>query len=443
MPRRPFRALTARRLTSTVAVVPSISDDQKVLVRPLRTPAVLIVTVLALDACAAGAPSPAVPASPVAGHAAEAPSLFAANADASGGEKQRVPKTERRHKPDTTSSKPSSGSDSDDSGLSCSFDCLDAFFSSLVSSPKPPPNPALEAGVQGWAIGERGVIHASAASDSVWLWDGPGGADVDRAQAGRLANGTSVIVLASHAMGTGSWLRVRPVDQAEPVGWIADTWLIAEPPPESTPGPVPSAPRRPPTWGVMLALGGGGVGPADLNVEYSDGAVRIEAQYLRFLPKHWQTGAGVGWRDFDGQPRTDYAYPGLPTFDEPSNSKLQILDIGLRAGTRTGRGPGFRFWWLLGPTLFHVHESADIRVIDSGTGFQVDERREQLSRWAAGGDVRLGIGWLLNKPVEIGLVTDFYMMAWKGHHELSLTTDFTGDQIHGFDVALEVTWPAR
>jgi hypothetical protein len=395
-----------------------------------------MVTLLALDACAAGAPSPAVPASPVAGHAAAASSLFAANADASGDEKQRVPKSEPRHKPDTPSS-PSS--DSDDSGLSCSFDCLDAFFSSLFSSPKPPPKSALQAGAEGWAIGGRGVIHSSAESDSVWLWDGPGGADVDRAQAGRLANGTSVIVLESHAIGTASWLRVRPADGAEPVGWVADTWLIAEPLPE----PVPPAPERPATWGVMLALGGGGVGPADLNIEYGEGGLRVEAQYMRFLPKHWQTGAGVGWRDFNGQPRSNYIYSNSTTVDEPSNSKLQMLDIGLRAGTRTGRGPGLRFWWLLGPTVFHVQESADIRVVESGTGVQVGERREQLSRWAAGGDLRLGIGWRYHKPFEVGLVTDFYMMAWKGHRELSLTTDFTGDQIHGFDVAFEITLPAR
>jgi hypothetical protein len=90
-----------------------------------------------------------------------------------------------------------------------------------------------------------------------------------------------------------------------------------------------------------------------------------------------------------------------------------------------------------------VQESADIRVVESGTGAQVGERREQLSRWAAGGDLRLGIGWRYNKPFEVGLVTDFYMMAWKGHRELSLTTDFTGDQIHGFDVAFEITLPAR
>jgi hypothetical protein len=379
---------------------------------------------------------------------------------ASGDEKKPVPKsqTPTRTKPaqpkstPATSSPPDNDNDNnDESDASCLFDCLGAFFGSLFHSTAPPPPPALagtesalraEAGA--WAVGESGRLYAASTTDSIPLWDGPGGPDDGRAVVGVLPDAIPVIVVETHSMATGLWLRVRPMDGVEPIGWVPAAALgsLTQPPP-----PQPAAetkPRRKPTWGLMFAAGGGGVGPSPLNVEYSGGMFRAETQYMRYLPQHWQSGAGVGWRQSHGQPRVDYAYTGSTLVDVPSDSHLQIFDVGVRAGVRHGGGRSFRFSWLLGPALYHVHEDAEIAVVESTTGFQVGNRHEHLNRWAGGGDVRLSFGWLTKEGMEIGLVTDGYMMAWTGQHDLSLTTDFLEKEpIYGFDVAVSISIPSR
>ena len=216
--------------------------------------------------------------------------------------------------------------------------------------------------------------------------------------------------------------------------------LLTEPLP-----PEPASPRRKPTWGVMAALGGGGVGPSPLNVEYQEGALRVEAQYMRYLPKHWQSGAGVGWRQTTGQPLVDYAYSGCDPRGCPERlAPPDLRHLAYARACATAAAKSFRFSWLLGPAAYHVHEQAEISVVESTTGFQVANRHEHLNRWAGGGDVRLSFGWLTKEGIEIGLVTDGYMMAWTGQHELSLTTDFLGKEtIHGFDVAVSITIPSR
>src|SRR5262245_32849456 len=336
------------------------------------------------------------------------------SAPASAADKQRVPKPTEpkpRYKPDPPaggSQKDDSGS-SDEGGSSCLADCLGSFFSSLFSSTTPPPAPVALAP---WAIGQPGRLLAATEADSVWLWDGPGGADREREIVGRLPSGTPMIVLETHELQTGTWLRVRPADRDEPTGWIAATSLTSPPP--AAP-PSPTAARRPPTWGMMLTVGGGGPGPADLDQEYADGGFRAELQYLRFLPRNWQSGAGVGWRNFAGHPQFGYASAGSPLVDVPSDSRLRIVDIGIRAGTRHGRDTGFQFSWLLGPTLFHVHEHAEVHVLDSSTLAQVDQYRDQLDRWAGGGDLRFNFGYLSSAGLETGLLVDGYIMAWTGH----------------------------
>src|SRR5262245_18827287 len=170
--------------------------------RPPRTPVVLIVVALAL--CAAKA-DPAI-----------------------GADKQRVakPDKETRYKPDSTSrgSVQTQGQGDDESNLSCFFDCLGSFFSGLSSSASPPPSQHAE--LVPWSTGQHGNLQAATTADSVWLWDGPGGADQDLAQVGRLPSGTSMIVLETYSMPTGTWLRVRPADQPEPTGWISASLLF-------------------------------------------------------------------------------------------------------------------------------------------------------------------------------------------------------------------------
>jgi hypothetical protein len=372
-------------------------------------------------------------------------------------EKERVPKppSETRHKPAPQQPAPQAKPVEEDesSASSCMGDCIGSFFGSLFSSASPPPPPqpvsTLREESAGWLVGEMGWLRSAQT-----LWDRPG--DVGgRIEAGGLPFHARIVVVETHATSGGMWLRVRPIDGVEPVGWIPASAVSVESPapspieppmtapPMTTPAPGPQppspSPRERPTWGVQLALGGGGTGPAELNTEYQSGMFRAEAQYLRFLPKQWQSGAGLGWRYGEGSPQV--LYRTSTVVEEPANSKLWMLDIGARGGQRYTDRSGFRFDWLLGPALYYVHERADVTSYDRSTMALLGTNVESLGRWAGGGDLRLGFGWLLGAG-EIGLVIDGYAMGWKGHNEKALSTDFVQSPIHGFDALLTFTFPA-
>src|SRR5262249_11890522 len=145
-------------------------------------------------------------------------------------------------------------------------------------------------------------------------------------------------VVETHSMSTGFWTRVRPFDGIEPNGWIP-SWILAQHP---APKPAPPRPPRPdPRWGLRLLFAGGGLGPTDLNVEYSDGGIRADVQYMRLMNYQWMSGFGFSYRDFDGHPPT--AYSSGTRLDDPQESKLQTYEIGTRVGQRYGDRSGFRF----------------------------------------------------------------------------------------------------
>jgi len=424
--------------------------------RPLWLPSRRVAFFFLLPAFAmlvAGRPSFANPSPPAAATAARAEATPRAPRPATDGllaaddeEKERISKPKKeepRHKPEQE--KPRSehrGHQDEDDSSDCFGSCLGSFFGSLFSSTTPPPPPApvsaLREEAMTWVVGERAWLRATAPFESVALWEQPEADKEEGTEAGRLPHGAAVVVAETYATAGGMWLRVRPMDGVEPVGWIpAGSASTAPPPPPMRPKP----PRRPPTWGVQVALGGGGGGPSELNVEYREGTFRVEAQYLRFLPKQWQSGAGVGFRQSAGNPQVLYLTP--TTIDEPSDSRLWMLDIGARGGQRYGDRSGFRFGWLLGPALYYVHENANVKTFDRSTMALIGTGVERLGRWAGGGDVRFGFGWMAGEEgVEVSLVADAYMMGWKGHKNRSLSSDFVRVPIHGFDVAVAVTFPA-
>jgi hypothetical protein len=352
-------------------------------------------------------------------------------------QKERVPKppSETRHKPSEKPAPKVTVDEDESTSSSCIGDCLGGFFGSLFSSAGPPSPPApvsaLREEAWGWVVGDRAWLRAPQT-----LWDRPGGDPEERVEAGNLPHGAPVVVVESYASAAGMWLRVRPMDGVEPSGWIPASAASAEPPPPPS-GPKP--PRERPTWGLQFAFGGGGVGPAELNTEYQSGVFRAESQYLRFLPKQWQSGAGLGWRYAEGNPPV--LYQTATIVEEPTNSKLWMLDIGIRGGQRYTDGSGFRFDWLLGPALYYVHERADVRTFDRSTMTLIGTSVASLGRWAGGGDLRLGFGWRTGTG-EIGLVVNGYAMGWKGHDQKPLSTDFVQSPIHGVDVSIAFTFPA-
>lgn len=361
-------------------------------------------------------------------------------------EKKRVPKpkkAEPRYKPTppgTPAKQEPKDDDSSDCASDCFSDCASSFFESLLfrsksgTAPAFAPESAAQGEARSWVVDDRVWLRGMALLDSVVLWTDPGGAEYDAVVAGRLRKGAAVVVVGTHVTQSGRWLRVRPADGVDPVGWVAENAAVGTPPPTSS---RPREPHRPGGWGVQVVAGGCAVGPADLNVEYSEGGFRGEAQYLRFMPKQWVSAAGFGVRGLAGQPRVNYLTP--TTFDEPTGSRLLVFDLGVRAGQSYGNRFGFRFSWLAGPSLYSIGESANITMRDPVSQALLGTRVERLRRWSGGGELRLAFGKVINERFEAALQATGYMVGWEGGKQKSLTSDFVRHPIHGFDVALAVT----
>jgi hypothetical protein len=189
-----------------------------------------------------------------------------------------------------------------------------------------------------------------------------------------------------------------------------------------------------------VLLGYGGLGPSDLDVEYGNGGWHGDLQYLR-LDRQWISGFGFGYRDFYGHP--PQAYLSGTTLDDPQDSRLQTYEIGARAGQHYGDRSGFRFDWMLGPTLAYVHEHGNLHVftvVPPGTLVPTGSRDDDLGRWAGGGEFRLNFAWRYNDDTDFGLHAGAFVYAWDGHEQHSLATDFVHGNIHGWDVGLSCSF---
>jgi hypothetical protein len=319
------------------------------------------------------------------------------------------------------------------------------FIGAILSSPSPPPAPtpatAFASEASRWSVGSEAWIVAPAAMDSVALWEAPvDPAHPDTLEVGALPHGLHVVVVETHAMASGFWTRVQPFEGAEPSGWVP-SWILA-----NGPAPKPGAPRPPkpdPRWRMRGLLAYGGLGPADLDVEYRGGGVHIDAQYMRLMNYQWISGFGFGYREIHGSPKQ--AYLSGTTLEDPHDSRLQTYEIGARAGQRYGDRTGFRFDWMLGPTLAYVHENTNLlvyEVIPPDTFVPVGPAGDHLGRWAGGGELRTNFAWPLPGGAgapEVGLHLGAFMFAWEGHEQHSLATDFVHGNIHGWDIGLSIT----
>jgi len=367
------------------------------------------------------------------------PSLLAATANAKEKVAKPPPAPPSKSKPD-----PSTGDhrEDEDEGGSGFFHFLGAILQSPTPPPAATPATAFASEASRWSVGSEAWIVAPAEMDSVALWEAPGDpAHPDTLEVGALPHGTHVVVVETHAMASGFWTRVRPFEGVEPNGWIP-SWILSK-----APAPRPGAPSPPepdPRWGLRLLFAYGGLGPADLDVEYSKGGVRLEAQYLRLMNDQWISGFGLGYREIYGDPQQ--AYQSGTTLEDPHDSRFQTYEIGMRAGQRYGDRSGFRFDWMLGPTLAYVHENTNLlvyTVVPPSTLVLVGPAGDRLGRWAGGGEFRANFGWMLpgaEWSPEVGLQLSAFMFAWEGHEQHSLATDFVHSNIHGWDIGLSVTF---
>jgi len=400
----------------------SVLSDEAALAAPI--PPSFQVSFPRLLATKAGAP-----------RAAKTPRLAA-------GDKQQVPKPPP---PKTKEGRASTDQPANNDDSSSNWDCIGSCFEfgdALASAPTGPPAStpatAFASEASQWSVGSEAWIVAPAAMDSVALWDAPGDPDHPNVEVGTLPHGTHVVVVETHAMATGFWTRVRPFDGIEPNGWIP-SWLLAD-----QPAPKPGAPQPPepdPRFGLRLLLAYGGLGPSNLDIEYSKGGAHVDLQYMRLMNYQWVSGFGFGYRELYGDPQV--AYLSGTTLDDPHDSRLQTYEIGARAGQRYGDRSGFRFDWMLGPTLAYVHENTNLlvyTVAPTGALTLVGPAGDHLGRWAGGGEFRANFGWNVtggkSGVLELGLHLGAFMFAWEGHEEHSLATDFVHSNIHGWDIGL-------
>jgi hypothetical protein len=392
-------------------------------------------------------------------------------------DKQRVPKPkdEPRHKPAPTDSKKSGDDDSSDNGGmlgdcigECIGNCISNMFDSIFFPPKPAPAPeqALAPEPRAWVVDDHGWLRAMVPGDSVVLWRDPVAADHPEVEAGRLPDGAEVVVVDRHVLPDGIELRVSPADGVEPAGWIASAALSAaprgatapgnarEPAPLGTTAPAPPRPSyrdlhplgREPRWALQVVPSLGLFGKRELAEEYDvngDGQAAFEAHYLEFQPRLWlQWGVGVGFREGWGAPGVSYLTASRS--DEPNTSRWRVLDFDLLVGQRWRDWKGGRLSWSVGPALFHVRETADLRSFanDSTHAF-LGAHEEKLLRWAGGATMRLGAGWQVLPWLEVGVQAGGYVMAWTGRHEKSLTGDFVRGPVDGLDLGLALTYTHR
>jgi hypothetical protein len=439
-------------------------------------------------------------------------------------EKQRVPKPppeQPRTKPDHPAKGSSSNdkSDGDDSGVSsfldcfgsCLESCVDGTFEALMTEifkphrrapaladstfvrTTPAPADSFAApfadttGAPGfarivpsyqprvWARFDVGFLRASLPGDSVVLRRAPFDPESLLLEAGRLPNGTRVLVTQARTGAGGAMLEVSPVDTQGLSGWVqaksvreAPHWtapaaaavqlatvsdsaaddatrtdsLAASPGGEAPALPVSSreramARRAGERWAIVLAGGIARIENPALAQEYSSAGLACEAEYLQLLPRACGLGAGIGYQEQRGTPVVEYV--GATMIDQPEHSRFRLTYGTLEFGQRHAWREGLRLGYFAGPVVGYVSEDATVRVLDAGTRQPLGTRHESLGRWAGGGGATTWIGVALPAPLELGLRIRAFGLAWAGRHEKSLTSDYTDEGLFHIDAAITLT----
>ena len=324
-----------------------------------------------------------------------------------------------------------------------------------------------------WSRLDVGYLWTQFPEDSVVLRRSPSDPDSILMEAGRLPADERVLVMSVRTTGGGTMVEIRPVDRSGPAGWVHEKSLGVEPrwsaatdslagiPADSLAAPsalMTAAPPPPPTkeqvrqqklalmqkhidtdrQAFAFAIGGSGLTNDRLKEEYATGATCSELNYTRFLKaRPWTVGVAAGYRQYFGKPVVEYV--GATETDVPSDSRFATVFGSLEVGHRFAFASGPRFGYSIGPALAHVHEHADVLVLDNGTQLPVASRVESLNRWAGGATATAWFGWRDMFPLEGAIRVRVLTLYWKGLREKSLTTDYTDEALTHVDASLVFT----
>ncbi|MCK5363786.1 MAG: hypothetical protein KAR22_12490 [Gammaproteobacteria bacterium] len=159
--------------------------------------------------------------------------------------------------------------------------------------------------------------------------------------------------------------------------------------------------------------------------EYGNEALTVTADYLRMFNRGLQANLSLGFQNATGTPLFDYETSSK--IDSPQSSQLQIFNLSLRAGHYVDlHDRKVYFTWGVGPALYWVQESAELRVLSLPGEILIEERDEILNKWRVGGDLAFGIDSRFHPRWSIGARTRVYWIPWSSESEMSLTTDFIG-----------------
>ncbi len=189
--------------------------------------------------------------------------------------------------------------------------------------------------------------------------------------------------------------------------------------------PAPDKIITPADFSLVLDLSWWKVGPSDVWDEYKDGGGRIGVGG-NFIPSGiFEIGVDAGFSFNRGYPLFDYETS--TRLESPQSSHLWMFDSGIRVGmihSLSNKGPFLR--WGLGPRVFWVKETADLKVYSLPGPTPLDDRKEALEKWRLGGDFVVSMLWDASNDVLIGFSTRLFIIPWESSGVQSLTLDYIG-----------------
>ena len=138
-----------------------------------------------------------------------------------------------------------------------------------------------------------------------------------------------------------------------------------------------------------------------------------------------QLGIGIGYLGARGYPK--YGYWTATQHDDPIRSHQQVFDVALRAGHFLPLGDGgTRFDCGLGPALYWVKETADIRyeVLQDLIVVARGSRTESLERLRLGADAAVAVAFPVGESFRLGALARAWLVPWNSEQVKSLTLDF-------------------
>jgi hypothetical protein len=349
--------------------------------------------------------------------------------DTTEAEKERVRKKEKK-KGETQTQK---DDEDDDGAWACAAACFGDFFGSLcaglfddddVEDAVASEGYGVTPGAVEIAIPYEAIIQPqNPYTEGVSVWDIPGGREADAAIVASLPEGAEVTVTESSTHGTTQWVRIVTPNTPPTVGWVQEWDLMP-----SSGTLEPAGPGPPPTffdvtqqkWELLADLSFPVFGESTINEEYEGNMFSIGGATRVFLAHALQVGFAFSYTHSNGDPKFNYVVGSVT--ESPSDSELEIWSLGLRFGQLYRvSGPNNFILWEIGPTAFHVNESAKITIIENKV--VTGTRTDQLSEWTAGGQVKLEIGGMLGAFPLSGHII-YSIFPWDAKGEKSLTFDF-------------------